>query len=328
MGFISLLATLVLFWTLTIVIRPEREEVLNIGNPVIVVMKALAQPMDFWTVVGQGMEEASREFGVPILLTGPNREKEIDLQLRIFDSVLNQDPPLIILVASDYFRLEEPVGLANQKGIPIITMDSDVNSDVPLTFVGTDNVEAGKRGGYHMAELLAARGNPHGRVGIVSHNQETATGIDRETGVRTALAEEGVEIAGTWFAEVDQERAYQITLDLLADPSITGIIALNEVTTLGIAQAIREQNAQDRISAVGFDNAPQILTYLEQEILQATVVQQPYNMGYLAVRAAYYHLRGKEIPNQINTGSILITRENMFEREYQELLFPFAEMDE
>jgi ribose transport system substrate-binding protein len=76
------------------------------------------------------------------------------------------------------------------------------------------------------------------------------------------------------------------------------------------------------VSVVGFDNAPRELAYLEEGILEATVVQRPYNMGYMAVRTAVEYLKGHKIEPVIDTGSVLITAENMFKREYQELLFP------
>ena len=322
--FFSVSAAGLLFWTLTILFRSDPTEPLSVQNPVVVVMKSVAQPMDFWTVVGMGISEASREFGIPIYITGPSHEREIDLQLRIFQSALQQNPPLIILVASDFERLREPVEQAQALGIPVITMDSAVNSDIPITFVGTDNIEAGFRSGEHMGRLMKEFWNP-GPVAIVSHIQETATGIDRERGVREALSQAGIPVAGTWFAEVDQQIAYEITYELLDNPEITGFIALNETTTLGMAQAIADRGAHDRVIALGFDNAPPILSFMEQGVLRSTVVQRPYNMGYLAVRAASDFLRGRRVPQLINTGSLLITPENMFEREYQELLFPFAD---
>ena len=99
-------------------------------------------------------------------------------------------------------------------------------------------------------------------------------------------------------------------------------MALNEIVTLGVAMAIEDSGASNRISVVGFDNAPQELAFLEQGVLKATVVQRPYNMGYMAVKTAVEFLKGDKVKPIIDTGSVLITAGNMFQREYQELLFP------
>lgn len=318
---LSLAAAGALFLVLTFVYRQSTPESPDPTPTVPVVLKSVAQPMDFWDVVSRGIRQASREFGVPVVTTGPPHERDIEQQLAILDEVIESSPPLIILAASDFNRLAEPVRRAGELGIPVITMDSGVNSDEPISFVATDNVEAGVKAGEEMARLLEDH-SPN-TVAIVSHIRETATAIEREEGVRRALSE--VDIAGTWFCDVDQEKAYRITVDLLRDPEIGGIVALNEVATLGVAEAVKDAGAQDRVLVVGFDNAALELTYLQQGIIRALVVQRPFDMGYLAVKTAYEYLSGEQVDSRINTGSLLVTADNMFEAGYQEILFPFNE---
>ena len=89
-------------------------------------------------------------------------------------------------------------------------------------------------------------------------------------------------------------------------------------------RAIDEAGAKDRVLVVAFDNAVKELSYLEEGVIKATVVQRPYNMGYLSIKTAKDYLHGEKVVPFIDTGSVLITKENMFEREYQELLFPFS----
>lgn len=316
---LSLGAALVLFVVLTVFYRQSAPESSATLPTVPVVLKSTVQPMDFWDTVSQGMQQASREFGVPVETFGPPHERDIERQLAIMDEVIERAPPLIILAASDYNRLAEPVSRAVARGIPIITLDSGVNSDKPVSFVATDNAEAGRKAGAEMARLLA--NHPWKVVAIVSHIRETATAIEREAGVREAL--DGTQIAGTWFCDVDQLKAYRITQELLTRPEIGGIVALNEVATLGVADAVHDAGAKDRVLVVGFDNAQKELMYLEMGVIKATVVQRPFDMGYFSVKTAFEYLSGREIPARINTGSLLVTAANMFEPGYQEILFPF-----
>ena len=76
---------------------------------------------------------------------------------------------------------------------------------------------------------------------------------------------------------------------------------------------------------MGFDNAALELTYLQQGIIKALVVQRPFDMGYFAVKAAHEYLSGERVDARINTGSLLVTADNMFAGGYQEILFPFNE---
>ncbi|MCK5735517.1 MAG: substrate-binding domain-containing protein [Spirochaetaceae bacterium] len=316
----SLAAALIIFLALTFSFGPGKADELELEKPIIVVVKATVagQPMNFWSVVQQGIHEAAKEFGVEVIITGPDHERQINRQVNIVNRIIEEMPPLIILAASDYYLLAEPVEIAEQKGIPVITMDSGVNSPYPVSFIATNNVEAGAKAGVEMDRLLEMKQN--WSIAIVSHIRETATAIEREAGVRQAL--ENHTIAGTWYCENDQEIAYTNTMEILKDPSIKGIVALNEIVTLGVAEAVRDSGLSNRVIVVGFDNAPEELAFLEKGIIKATVVQRPYNMGYMSVKTAVEYLKGENVESIIDTGSVLITAENMFHREYQELLFP------
>ena len=318
---LSLMAAFVLFIAFSFLYNQNTPEELELSEPIQIVLKSIeGQPMDFWEVVVQGIDEAAKEYGVQVRISGPRFEKEINRQINIMNAVIDERPPLIVLAASDYKRLVASVEKADALGIPVVTFDSGIDSDIPVSFIATDNIDAGNKAGEEMKRLISI--NSRKSIAIVSHIKETATAIDREAGVREAL--EGEEIIGTWFIDVEQEKAYIITMDLLDNESIGGIVALNEVAALGVARAIDERGAADRVFVVGFDNAVRELAYLEEGIIKATVVQRPYNMGYLSIKTAVEYLKGNEVESFLDTGSILITRENMFKREYQELLFPVS----
>lgn len=319
---LSLASAFALYLALSLFYGQRAPTQVELEKPVEIVLKSIqTNPMDFWDVAERGINEAAKEFGIEVHTSGPRREKEINRQIRIVEQIIEEEPPLLILAANDYRRLAEPLERAAELGIPVITFDSGVDSSVPISFIATDNLAAGKKAGAKMNRLISA--NPRKEIAIVSHIRETATAIEREAGVRQALEDQ--TIIGTWFCDVDEDIAYEITLELLENPDLGGIVGLNEAASLGVARAIEERGLQDMVYAVGFDNAERELFYLEQGILKALVVQRPYNMGYLAVKTAAEYLQGRKVEPFIDTGSILITAENMFRREYQELLFPFPE---
>ncbi len=319
---LSLFAAFFLFMVLSFMYdTASGEEGRSRGTAIEVVLKsALGEDMDFWTVVDQGLHDAAREFDVAIHVTGPPHEKDIDRQIEILDEIIEEDPSLIILAATDYVRLAASVEKAQDRGIPVITVDSGVKSKLPLCFVATDNLEAGEKAGEYMKSLLT--GLPGKKAAIVSHIRETATAIERERGVRKALGDLALE--ETWFCDTNVEKAYRISRELLKNPEIGGIVALNEGSSLGVARAVAEAGNAGDVMVVAFDNAVQEMIYLEEGVIQATVVQRPYNMGYLSVKAAAEVLENRKVEAVVDTGSVLITKDNMFERGYQELLFPFS----
>lgn len=321
---LSLMISVVLFLILSFVYDQNSQKKVDLDGPISIILKSMeGQPMDFWDVVNSGIQEAAREFGIQVNVTGPRFEKEINRQITIMNRIVSENPPLIILAASDYKKLVESIKAARDREIPVITLDSGVDSDIPVSFIATDNIVAGKKAGFEMGRLISS--HPRKDIAIVSHIEETATAIDREAGVREAL--EDYNIIGTWFCDVEQDKAYRITLELLKNENLGGIVALNEVAALGVARAIDETGVKDDVLVVGFDNAVRELAYLEEGVIKATVVQRPYNMGYLTVKTAVQYLSGESVPEFIDTGSLLIKKDNMFKREYQELLFPFSTSD-
>jgi ribose transport system substrate-binding protein len=161
---------------------------------------------------------------------------------------------------------------------------------------------------------------------ILSHVRGTSTAIDRERGVRQVFEEQkSFAIKGTYVCDNFFDKAYQITREVLTTyPWIDGIVALNEVSTVGAIKAIRDLKLNRKVYLVGFDQSMEEIKAIEDGILDATVVQKPFNMGYIALQKVKEALAGKRFERFIDTGSVLITRETMYSLENQKILFPFA----
>lgn len=284
------------------------------------VIKSMDPSFNFWQIVKAGAMTAKNEYGITLNITGPWLESNVSEQKSILEVLIKEKPSAIILAALDYNALIPVVEKIHLNGIPIITIDSGVNSNIPKSFIATDNIAAGESLGNQMIELLS-KGDP---VVIISYVKGTASAIDREKGVRKALNESGeLIIEGSYYCDNFRDKASEITLDIIKNkPQIKGIIALNDPSTTGAARAIKEAGYQNNIYLVGFDNGIEEIEFLEEGIIKALVVQKPFNMGYLGVKKAVEVLQGKNIDAGIDTGSTLITLDNMYTQENQKLLFP------
>lgn len=287
-----------------------------------VVIKSMEPSMEFWQVLIDGVEVAAKEFDVNVTVTGPPNESEIDEQIRIINEAINAGPDAIVMAATDYNRLVPTALAANKKDITLITIDSGINSEVADSFIATNNFEAGKKAGKAMADLLEV----NAKVAIISFIRGTATQIDRESGVLASLEEAGITVLGTYYSNGVEEKAYQIARELSEKHSdLSGIVGLNETSTVGAGKAIRDLGLAGQIQLIGFDSSLNEVKLLEEGVMQATVVQKPFNMGYLGIKTAVEVLRGERVPDIIDTGSVIITKHNMYMDENQKLLFPFVE---
>lgn len=319
---ISLLAVVTVAATVILITfvnqKPARRAAVETINIEVILKSTDYTSIPFWDVVRQGLETAAEDIQAHISISGPKSETEIDLQIQLVYEAMAREPDAIILAAADYKRLISAAEDIISSGIPLITIDSFVDSDSPVSRIGTDNYSAGLKAGHIMKEYIS-KGS---QIAIISYVKESSTALDREKGVRESL-QGYADIIGTWYsggnAKIASEQAVSV---LKSNPDLAAIIALNEPSTVGSARALELSGRKSEIVLIGFDNSSPIIQYLEQEIIQAIIVQKPFNMGYLGVIYAADAVSGKKVPEVIDTGAEIITKETMYTSENQKLLFP------
>ncbi|QHW34798.1 ABC transporter substrate-binding protein [Paenibacillus rhizovicinus] len=286
-----------------------------------VIIKSTDDSIEFWQVMKSGIEVAANEFGAHVEVTGSRTEADVDEQIALVAQAMDKKPDAIILAANDSSRLVPVSELAAKRGIDFFIVDSGIDSDIAKSIVATDNIKAGQEAGMQMRRQL----HVPGKVAIIKHVQTAASLKDREKGVRSILeGEKGITLLETFDAEGQQENAYEITKKLIREqPDLSGIVGLNEPASVGAGQAIREMNLQDRIKLIGFDSSKNEIKLLEEGVMQATIIQKPFQMGYLSIKTAVDAIRHRSVPKDIDTGSLVITKQNMYDEENQKLLFPY-----
>jgi ribose transport system substrate-binding protein len=96
----------------------------------------------------------------------------------------------------------------------------------------------------------------------------------------------------------------------------------NESTTFGMLLALQKAGLAGKVKLVGFDSSEKLQRGLEDGHLSALVLQDPFNIGYVAVKTMVGHLRGEKVETRIDTGATLVTKENMTQPEVKALLAP------
>ncbi len=290
---------------------------------IIAIGKAPAVSTAFWWSVKSGMEAAAQEYGDMVDYWSPTDESRVDEQIALLRQAIAQKPDIILLAALDKNRLVEPAREARAAGIRLLMFDSSIESSgspVYDSFIATDNVAAGEKLGDKLLELLPRRE----KVLIVSPSTRGDSLIGRETGVRNRI--EGhydilptVDVHGSFSNDVFSK----ISQILEKQTDIGGIVCLNEYTTVGASRAVLGAGLAGKIRLVGFDSSEELINYIESGLLSGVVIQRPFNMGYLSVVCALDVLAGKPTEPFYDTGSIVITKDTIYEKENEKLLFPF-----
>ena len=175
-----------------------------------------------------------------------------------------------------------------------------------------------------MGEFMRLHADEESAIGIVGHVRDSSTALEREQGLREGLGEYEDRIVEVVFCDSSFEIARDVTRKMLEEhPEINMIAGLNEYSAVGAAEAVLELGREDEILMIGFDSSMREIQLLEAGVFNAIVIQKPFNMGYLGIKAAVNAARGEIIEENVDSGSVLVTRETIYTEENQKLLFPF-----
>ena len=283
---------------------------------------------EFWKSINAGAVKAQRELtaqGTPveIIWKGPLREDDRDQQIQVVENFLARRVSAIVLAPLDSRALVRPVHNAIQAKVPVVIMDSALNSDEYVSFVATDNYKGGQMAGEELARLMAGKGN----VILLRYQVGSASTEAREAGfLETIKKFPGLKvISSDQHAGATRELAYQTSQNLLNrfGHEVNGVFCPSEPTTIAMTKALRDFGlGGGKVKMLGFDAGSQEVVDLKKGDVQALVVQNPMRMGYLGVLTAVQHLQVKKVEHKIDTGVTLVTRENMDQPENRALLHP------
>ena len=280
---------------------------------------------EFFRSVFAGAEAAAAEYNLELSIAGPETEEDYETQNRLIAEVVRAGAEAIVFSAIDQEENAAAIDAAAQAGLQIVTIDSSVDSDQVSTYIGTNNYAAGQMA----ADAVLDRVSGPLYVGVVNYDVGTANGQERERGASDAFAESGrAEITAVVNTLTEAGRAQADTAALLTDhPEINVLLALNEPTSVGAAQAVKALGRSEEIFFVGFDSNVVTVDGLQDGCVDALVVQNPYAMGYLGVESAYQLLTGQGgAPDEtVDTSTRVVDRDNLFTLDSQKALFSFEE---
>lgn len=272
----------------------------------------------FYLFLLQGARDKAEELGYEIQYAGPSTEADINAQVDFVRNVAARKPAGILLAALDTEALIPPVEEAIAAGVPVVMVDSGIDSRAPYGNFVTDQYAGGYMAGHEMARIL-------GEEGLVANLgiQAGSISAQRSVGFAEAIAEyPNMEVLDTQWTNADAATSLNIASDILTgNPDIEGFFSAAAPIAIGIAQAVKGKGMEDQVDIITFDPSPETLPLFEDGTIDAIIAQDPYQMGY----------RGVEVVHLVRTDSldekqyvelppVLITPENYDEPEIQELV--------
>ena len=282
---------------------------------------------DFWKSIHAGAIQASQELEVEIIWKAPIQNENLQEQVDIVESLAIRGVDGIVLAPVDQVALASPVEECVRQGIPVVIIDSALDSAEHTSFVATDNYEGGVAGAQQLAKLLDEKGD----VIVLRNYEGTSSTAKRELGFLETLKNYPHirVISSNQRCGATPESAYQKAEQLLAkfkteDGSLKadGIFTSCEPVSFGMMRAMEDSNLVGKVVHVGFDASPALVEGLRTGHLDAIVVQDPIKMGYLGVKTLVQHLQGKKVDPRHDTGVYVVTDDNVDVPENKHLIEP------
>ena len=284
---------------------------------------------EFWKSINAGAIKAQRELqaqgvNVQIIWKGPLKEDDREQQIQVVENFVSQRVSGIVLAPLDRKGLVAPVEMAVRGKIPVVIIDSGLESKLPASSVSTDNREGGRIAGRELGKMLGGKGN----VIMLRYAVGSASTEQREEGFLEVIKKDfpSIKLLSTdQHAGATRDSAKRAAENLLNryGRQVNGIFACNESSAAGMLLALRDAGlAGGKVKFVAFDSGETLNQGLKAGDIQGMVVQNPMNMGYLGVKTMVAVLQGKKVAPMIDTGVGFVTKENFNSPEMADIVNP------
>jgi ribose transport system substrate-binding protein len=268
---------------------------------------------DFWTIARKGVEKADNELtdvSAQFKICSDGTAAE---QKRIIDDLLTQGVDGIAISPVDP---ENQTALINEvsKRALVFTQDSDAPQSARACYIGTDNVAAGRQAGQLIKEALP----DGGKIMLFVGKLDARNAQERIQGIKEVLQGSKIEVIDTRTDDTDTVRAKSNAADTLVRyPDVKALVGLWSYNGPAILNAVKDAQKAGKVKIVCFDEADETLAGIQDGSIYATVVQQPHEFGYQAIKLMAQALKGDKsfIPanKQIIIPTLIVNKANIAE---------------
>jgi ribose transport system substrate-binding protein len=265
---------------------------------------------NFWLIAKAGVKKAEKDFNVECEFKMPPNGNATEQKSILEDLIVKGITGVSV----------SPVDPANQTDIlnsiaskvNLITHDSDAPNSNRRCYIGTKNYDAGVVAGKELMKVLPNGGKVMLFVGTL----DAENARDRKNGIVDTIKGSKIQILGTLTDGTDHTKAKANVEDTLVKYSdIAGLVGLWSYNGPAIAEAVRASGKQGKVKVVCFDEDESTLQAVKDGVVQSTIVQDPFEFGYSAVKilAALSRNEDAGIPETkvVDTGVKVISSSNV-----------------
>ncbi|NOV02360.1 sugar-binding protein [Paenibacillus planticolens] len=271
-------------------LKGEKEQAFK-GRHIVLIEQEQGHP--YWQLVEKGATEAAQADHIAIECIGPVRNN-MEEQIKLLEKAIASKVDGIIVQGLNDNIFTPVINKAVERGIPVLTIDTDAPTSKRLAYIGTDNVEAGRR----LGQIVVQTTGGTGKIGVIIGSESAESQLQRLSGLRSVIDEyKGLQIVDVRASNISMMEAIQQAADMLQlHPDIGMMVGTSATDAFGILQA-QKSLKRDDIRIAGFDDLQETLDAIRKGEIEATVVQQPYGMGEMSVHLFHDYFQGRTLPS-------------------------------
>lgn len=271
---------------------------------VVVVLKELDS--EYWKIIKAGSERGFRDFGIEGEVIAP-KYGTTEEQILLLEGKLKEVPDVLIVSPIESDKVIPILNKFVEKGVPTLLVDTDDPWKNKTSYIGTDNLELGRRAG----QLLASQLQPGDKVAVLGEDDGVSLISERIQGAENSLKEAGIEVVTKSVSiSYDEEKQVKKGMEevLQEHPDLKGVMAVTDIVALNVQEVLKKHGLS--IPVTGADGITKMLELIEEGTISSSVSQNPYDMGYLSVEAAAKAIKGEKVEKNIDSGVDIIVKGN------------------
>ena len=274
----------------------------------------------YWQTANSGLQRAGAQLGVPVAMVGPDTYDPQAEKQAFLDAVAKK-PTGILISAADPNVLKPVIDAAIAQQIPVITMDADAPDSKRVTFIGTNNYQAGLIGGKLLAKLLGGKG------AAVVFTMPGQVNLDERLHGYKDAAGDGVNFVQVVDIKGDPRIAFDTASQLVTkkDSKVDAFVCLEAAACKEVAEVISRNKTKQVVIAMDTDK--ETLEWIQKGVIVATIGQKPFTMAFYGVMMLddLHHYKPATLdknssqdsfatlPTFVDTGATLIDKSNVDE---------------
>ena len=265
---------------------------------------------DYWALTRAGVRKAAQDYEVKVDFQQPGQGTAAE-QAAIVDDVLSRGVAGMAISPVDPVNQTAMLNKIADKTL-LFTQDTDAPSSDRVCYIGRNNIEAGRQAGAQLKRVLPAGGE----VMVFVGNSSATNASERIRGLEAVLEGSNIRILDIVADDANRAQALDKVLSVMRrHPKLAACVGIWSYNGPVILQVLKQVKRVGKTKIVCFDEEDETLQGVARGQISATIVSQPYQIGYQSVALMTQYLRGDKsvvpIDNRVLIPNLVITKNNV-----------------